>query len=148
MAVPFTGTQAWITSLGYKIVDEWRPWIIHYEVAGYTQGYEKNLTFLTIKGAGHIVPEFKQEKLYIFIHVFCKDCVSKNQIQRQEEELYSFEFLKLLAADRTNLVVWSSHSAKLSCVTVLALAPSLCDRASFGTWSSHVGLCDCANVSC
>ncbi|CAL0328182.1 unnamed protein product [Lupinus luteus] len=35
LAVPFTGTQAWITSLGYKIVDEWRPWIIDFQVAGY-----------------------------------------------------------------------------------------------------------------
>ncbi|CAL0328184.1 unnamed protein product [Lupinus luteus] len=69
LAVPFTGTQAWITSLGYKIVDEWRPWIIDYQVAGYTQGYEKNLTFLTIKGAGHIVPEFKpREALYFYSH--------------------------------------------------------------------------------
>ncbi|XP_061350302.1 serine carboxypeptidase-like 20 [Gastrolobium bilobum] len=67
MCVPFTGSRAWTSSLGYKIVDEWRPWSINDQVAGYIQGYEKNLTFLTIKGAGHTVPEYKpQEALYFY----------------------------------------------------------------------------------
>ncbi|EEF47390.1 serine carboxypeptidase, putative [Ricinus communis] len=67
MCVPFTGTQAWTRSLGYKIVDEWRPWMSNGQVAGYLQGYDKNLIFLTIKGAGHTVPEYKpQESLDFF----------------------------------------------------------------------------------
>ncbi|CAN6447550.1 unnamed protein product [Victoria cruziana] len=49
MCVPFTGTEAWTRSLGYKIVDEWRTWIVDANVAGYTQGYSNNLTFLTVK---------------------------------------------------------------------------------------------------
>ena len=35
MCVPFTGSQAWTRSVGYKIVDEWRPWIVNDQVAGY-----------------------------------------------------------------------------------------------------------------
>ncbi|KAI3991151.1 hypothetical protein MKX01_022372 [Papaver californicum] len=35
MCVPFTGSEAWTRSLGYKIVDEWRPWFFNGEVAGY-----------------------------------------------------------------------------------------------------------------
>ncbi|KAB5512359.1 hypothetical protein DKX38_029387 [Salix brachista] len=49
MCVPFTGTQAWTRSLGYKIIDEWRSWVSNHQVAGYLQGYANNLTFLTIK---------------------------------------------------------------------------------------------------
>ncbi|KAL4355966.1 hypothetical protein AHAS_Ahas09G0039500 [Arachis hypogaea] len=49
MCVPFTGSEAWTRSLGYKIVDEWRPWSTNGQVAGFIQGYDKNLTFLTIK---------------------------------------------------------------------------------------------------
>ncbi|KAL7228132.1 hypothetical protein ACSBR2_006951 [Camellia fascicularis] len=49
MCVPFTGSQAWTRSLGYNIVDEWRPWLSSSGVAGFTQGYANNLTFLTIK---------------------------------------------------------------------------------------------------
>ncbi|KAL1292041.1 hypothetical protein HN51_060504 [Arachis hypogaea] len=72
MCVPYTGSQAWTSSLGYKIIDEWRPWFVDGQVAGFTQGYEFNLTFLTIKGAGHTVPEYKpKESLHFykqFIH--------------------------------------------------------------------------------
>eukprot|EP00257_Ricinus_communis_P003060 XP_002514833.2 serine carboxypeptidase-like 20 [Ricinus communis] len=67
MCVPFTGTQAWTRSLHYKIVDEWRPWMSSVgQLAGYLQGYEKNLTFLTIKGAGHTVPEYKPREALDF----------------------------------------------------------------------------------
>ncbi|GAU32426.1 hypothetical protein TSUD_158240, partial [Trifolium subterraneum] len=33
MCVPFTGSEAWTRSLGYKIVDEWRPWDSNEQVA-------------------------------------------------------------------------------------------------------------------
>ncbi|KAK1571487.1 hypothetical protein Q3G72_018066 [Acer saccharum] len=69
MCVPFTGTQAWTRSLGYNIVEEWRPWYpTDQDVAsGYLQGYDHNLTFLTIKGAGHTVPEYKpRESLHFY----------------------------------------------------------------------------------
>lgn len=67
MCVPYTGSEAWTQSIGYKIVDEWRPWTCNGQVSGFTQGYDKNLTFLTIKGAGHTVPEYKpREALYFY----------------------------------------------------------------------------------
>lgn len=59
MCVPYTGSEAWTRSVGYAIVDEWRPWISDEQVAGYTQGYDHNLTFVTVKGSGHTVPEYK-----------------------------------------------------------------------------------------
>ncbi|KAF3617362.1 Serine carboxypeptidase 1 [Capsicum annuum] len=59
MCVPYTGSETWTRSLGYPIVDEWRPWYVNGQVAGYIQGYANNLVFLTIKGAGHAVPEYK-----------------------------------------------------------------------------------------
>ncbi|KAF1868475.1 hypothetical protein Lal_00008282 [Lupinus albus] len=70
MCVPFTGSQAWTRSIGYKIVDEWRPWTSNGQVAGFTQGYDKNLTFLTIKGAGHTVPEYKPREALDFYKRF------------------------------------------------------------------------------
>ncbi|XP_019432600.1 PREDICTED: serine carboxypeptidase-like 21 [Lupinus angustifolius] len=69
MCVPYTGSQAWTRAMGYNIVDEWRPWFVDDQVAGFTIGYDKNLTFLTIKGAGHTVPEYKpKESLYFYQH--------------------------------------------------------------------------------
>ncbi|KAJ1427872.1 Serine carboxypeptidase, histidine active site [Sesbania bispinosa] len=70
MCVPFTGSQAWTRSVGYKIVDEWRPWFSNGQVAGFTQGYDKNLTFLTIKGSGHTVPEYKPQEALDFYKRF------------------------------------------------------------------------------
>ncbi|KAI4356289.1 hypothetical protein L6164_000321 [Bauhinia variegata] len=70
MCVPFTGSEAWTRSMGYKIIDEWRPWLSDEQVAGFTQGYENNLTFLTIKGAGHTVPEYKPREALNFFQRF------------------------------------------------------------------------------
>ncbi|KAH6834393.1 serine carboxypeptidase-like 20 [Perilla frutescens var. hirtella] len=66
MCVPFTGTQAWTQSLGYMIVEEWRPWRSNGQIAGYIQEYDNNFTFLTIKGAGHTVPEYKPREAFDF----------------------------------------------------------------------------------
>ncbi|XP_042039604.1 serine carboxypeptidase-like 20 isoform X1 [Salvia splendens] len=69
MCVPFTGTQAWTQSLGYEIVEEWRPWKSNAQIAGcrYVQEYANDFTFLTVKGAGHTVPEYKpRESLHFF----------------------------------------------------------------------------------
>ncbi|KAK1428532.1 hypothetical protein QVD17_17367 [Tagetes erecta] len=49
MCVPFTGSEAWTRSLGYEIIDEWRKWQVDGQVSGFIQGYNNNLTFLTVK---------------------------------------------------------------------------------------------------
>ncbi|KAF8077537.1 hypothetical protein N665_1030s0020 [Sinapis alba] len=64
MFVPFLGTQAWIRSLNYSITDDWRPWMISDQIAGYTRTYANKMTFATIKGGGHTV-EYKPEESYI-----------------------------------------------------------------------------------
>ncbi|KAM0910928.1 hypothetical protein ACQ4PT_013809 [Festuca glaucescens] len=66
MCVPFTGSEAWTKSVGYGVVDSWRPWFLNGQVSGYTQGYEHGLTFATIKGAGHTVPEYKPQEALAF----------------------------------------------------------------------------------
>ncbi|KAI4326351.1 hypothetical protein MLD38_031675 [Melastoma candidum] len=70
MCVPYTGSQAWTRSLRYKVTDKWRPWASNSQVAGYLQGYDHNLTFLTIKGSGHTVPEYKPRESLDFYSRF------------------------------------------------------------------------------
>ncbi|KAK1291202.1 Serine carboxypeptidase-like 9 [Acorus calamus] len=41
--------ESWIKSLGFSIVDDWRPWSVDGQVAGFTRMYSNNLTFATIK---------------------------------------------------------------------------------------------------
>ncbi|XP_031118860.1 serine carboxypeptidase-like 11 isoform X2 [Ipomoea triloba] len=62
MCVPFQSTEAWIKSLKYAIIDEWRPWIVNSQVAGYTRSYSNQMTFATLKGAGHVAFEYKREE--------------------------------------------------------------------------------------
>ncbi|MBA0788134.1 hypothetical protein Gotri_000137 [Gossypium trilobum] len=42
-----------------RIKTAWYPWYIHGEVGGYAVGYQ-NLTFVTVRGAGHSVPSYQQ----------------------------------------------------------------------------------------
>nr|BAF99695.1 1-O-acylglucose:anthocyanin-O-acyltransferase [Clitoria ternatea] len=64
LMVPFLGTQAWIRSLNYSIVDDWRQWNTNGQVAGYTRTYSNRMTFATVKGGGHTAPEFKPEECF------------------------------------------------------------------------------------
>jgi len=58
--VPYTDNEMWTSSLGYPIKTDWRPWTYNDQVAGYVTVYDQNdFTFATIKGAGHMVPQFK-----------------------------------------------------------------------------------------
>ena len=62
--VPFTGGQDWTTGLAadqaWPQTSRWAPWHVNYQVAGYTSSWAsphpKGFHFLTVKGAGHMVP--------------------------------------------------------------------------------------------
>jgi serine carboxypeptidase-like clade 1 len=58
----FVGTQAWIRTLGYPVVAPWRPWYSSGQVAGFTTEYAYNLTYATVKGAGHTAPEYRPKE--------------------------------------------------------------------------------------
>ncbi|BAT87277.1 hypothetical protein LR48_Vigan09g226000 [Vigna angularis] len=62
LSVPFLATQAWVKSLNYSIVDDWRQWYTNDQVAGYTRTYSNRMTFATVKGGGHTAPEYKPEE--------------------------------------------------------------------------------------
>ncbi|EEF40312.1 serine carboxypeptidase-like 17 [Ricinus communis] len=63
-SIPYIATQKWIQSLDLPLTEEWRQWLLRGEIAGYTEKFENekfNLTFATIKGAGHFAAEFKPQ---------------------------------------------------------------------------------------
>lgn len=35
MAIPYVGTQEWISSLNLNISDDWKPWFVDGQVAGF-----------------------------------------------------------------------------------------------------------------
>ena len=62
--VPYVGTEAWTRGLNYTVVDDWHQWTAQPKFdegvhkAGYAINYDK-FTFVTIQGAGHMVPQFQ-----------------------------------------------------------------------------------------
>lgn len=64
MIVPFMSTRKWIRSLNYPITDKWRSWHVDGQVAGYTEFYSEDLTFATVKGAGHEAPSNKPKECF------------------------------------------------------------------------------------
>ncbi|PWZ37204.1 Serine carboxypeptidase-like 2 [Zea mays] len=64
LLVPHLGTQAWVRSLNFPVVDDWRAWHLGGQSAGFTITYSNNMTFATIKGAGHTAPEYEPERCF------------------------------------------------------------------------------------
>ncbi|KAJ8548152.1 hypothetical protein K7X08_021388 [Anisodus acutangulus] len=65
MVVSHLSTEKWIDTLKLPIVDDWEPWFVDGQVAGYKVKYSENdyeLTYATVKGAGHTAPEYKPEQ--------------------------------------------------------------------------------------
>ena len=56
---PYIGTEEWTSALNLSFATNssgWRPWTVDggQQMAGYVTEYEKNFTFMTIRGAGHM----------------------------------------------------------------------------------------------
>lgn len=65
MVVPHLSTKEWIETLKLPIADDWEPWFVDGQVAGYKVKYLQNdyeMTYATVKGAGHTAPEYKPEQ--------------------------------------------------------------------------------------
>ncbi|XP_022896879.1 serine carboxypeptidase-like 18 [Olea europaea var. sylvestris] len=70
MIVSYMSTLKWIRSLNMTVEDNWRPWVVNGQVAGFTEKYKNNdfyLTFVTVKGAGHTATEFKPKECFAML---------------------------------------------------------------------------------
>jgi len=71
-AVPTWGTKQWIQELNWPIVDSWRPWYTNGQVSGFTEEYD-GLRFVTVKGVGHMAPQWAREPVLDMITNWIND---------------------------------------------------------------------------
>ncbi|XP_041019111.1 serine carboxypeptidase-like 13 [Juglans microcarpa x Juglans regia] len=70
LSVTHIGTQNWIRYLNLTISEVWRAWYVDGQVAGYTEKFlndDYNLIYATVKGAGHVAPEYKAKECYAML---------------------------------------------------------------------------------
>ncbi|XP_031283678.1 serine carboxypeptidase-like 18 [Pistacia vera] len=70
MVIPYVGTQEWIESLGLSLSNDWEPWFVDGQTAGYNLMYslkKYSLTYVTVKGAGHTAPEYRPKECLAMI---------------------------------------------------------------------------------
>ncbi|KAL8116997.1 serine carboxypeptidase-like 40 [Apium graveolens] len=60
--IPVTSTKYSIEAMKLKLKTPWHPWLLKDQVGGYTQVYEGDLTFATVRGAGHQVPSYEPRR--------------------------------------------------------------------------------------
>ncbi|CAG2177428.1 unnamed protein product [Oppiella nova] len=61
----FIGDQRFVDGLGFKKIGRYSPWTVDGKpdgvIGGFVEKYEKGLSFVLIRGAGHMVPHDKPE---------------------------------------------------------------------------------------
>merc|ERR1711871_1235348 len=80
--VPYWGTEEWTRELGFPVKTGWRPWHAEHlsragtQRAGYVIDYDSGGTgfkFVTVQGAGHLVPTYKPHFALTMITKFLKN---------------------------------------------------------------------------
>ena len=86
-AITSFAAQDWTSGLGLEMTEDWRPWTVDgcRRMGGYVQRYKGSFDFLTIRGAGHMVPTYKPDATFAFLKAwlqnedyphFDKDCTA------------------------------------------------------------------------
>ena len=77
LAVPFLGSIRWMDKLNQGIEVPYTAWHIKNQVAGHYQKFDSGLVFLTVKGAGHMVPQDKKPESKILLDTFLSSNLPK-----------------------------------------------------------------------
>ena len=71
-SVPFIGTRKWISMLDMVMVQDHKQWYVDDQVAGWFEVYS-GLTFVTVRGAGHMVPQYKPAAALKMLNFFLQN---------------------------------------------------------------------------
>jgi len=75
--VPWIGNYEWVRSMNIPESNPWSPWMVNYQdrqwTGGFVVDYGSNFSFLTIKHAGHMVPQYEPEAAITFFTNFIQN---------------------------------------------------------------------------
>ena len=66
------GTMRWIHKIGFNVDKKWAKWKAENQISGYVQSYKEGLVLVTVKGAGHMVPQDKRLESKFVLDSFLK----------------------------------------------------------------------------
>jgi len=66
-AVPTFGTKRWIEKLNWETKVDWMQWKTDGQVSGFVEQYD-GLDFVTIKGVGHMAPQWAKKPVWTMIN--------------------------------------------------------------------------------
>jgi len=69
LSVPVIGSQRWIDALNLGVKKEWAQWHVDGQVAGFRKVFD-GITFVTVRGAGHMVPQYKPQEAWTILDTF------------------------------------------------------------------------------
>jgi len=72
-AVPALGTRKWIEKLDWEIKDPWAAWIHEGQIQGYIEHYRGHFSFATVRGVGHMAPQWARAPMQFLITQFIHD---------------------------------------------------------------------------
>ena len=110
-AINSFAAQNWTSHLGLAETAEWRPWTSDgcQRMGGYVTRYEGDFDYLTIRGAGHMVPAIKAVAAFAFMEawitgrdypIYDKDC--KAPSRESSSRATTEEDVVVVAAARSN----------------------------------------------
>ncbi|EQC32660.1 hypothetical protein SDRG_09636 [Saprolegnia diclina VS20] len=127
--VNFMGTQRWLAALQLPIEAKWHAWFgPDQQLAGYTERYT-NVTFSTVKGAGHMVPATRPlHALYLFECFLFGDDVCKT-FSYPRDELEELSGLQVVLDQPSTSSPWRwLVLAVVSGFVLLGTAACVCRR--------------------
>jgi len=68
-AVSTYGSKLWIMDLNWQTTKSWAPWYTDEQVSGFAQKYD-GLDFVTVKGVGHMAPQWARKACLQMIEAF------------------------------------------------------------------------------
>mmetsp|Transcript_19304 Transcript_19304/g.49509 ORF Transcript_19304/g.49509 Transcript_19304/m.49509 type:complete len:452 (-) Transcript_19304:767-2122(-) len=72
MACNFLGDEEMVASLGRDVTSDHRPWYLDNQVGGFTKSYD-DITFITVRGAGHMVPQDRPAQAFYMFKTFLEN---------------------------------------------------------------------------